>query len=236
MKVKDAYLTAYNGALLYIWARCLAGLTSHYISHPRHLCGTAAVGLRWARLGQAISSVEIVHSAVGLAGGGIAAAVIQALGRGVVLFALIPYVSTGAIPCSVTGTLVVAWALGDVFRYAFYISTILSRNIDPPYILLRARYSLFLVLYPVGMTAEWLCYYLSLEEVRNIGLHKIELPNSWNFSFDFALWNTAVLASYAYFAPYMYLYMMKQRRRKLGAPKASTATRSAATAGRAHRD
>jgi len=220
-------LIAYNGALLYLWTRCLGSLASSYISDSQDVCGAAAAGMRWARFGQAASCVEIVHAVVGLAGGGVSAAVIQALGRGVVLFGVLPHVTS--VPCSVTGTLLCVWALGDIFRYAFYISTIISNS--PPYILLWARYSLFLALYPVGMTAEWLCYYLSLTQVREIGLHRISMPNSWNFAFDFAVWNTAVLVSYAYFAPYMYFYMVKQRKRKLP-PKDDAAPLS----GRPHRD
>ncbi len=211
MKLKTIYLLIYNCTQLFLWCRCAIAIVLAVAAEGWDTCSAYAMSNDWARYGQALSAMEVLHAMLGLAGGGVAAAFIQALGRNAVLFGTLPYTTT--VPCSVSTALLAAWAFSDIARYSFYISGLIGQT---PKFLLWARYSLFLVLYPIGFAAEWMIYYLTLAEVDEKAIHAVRLPNSWNFAFDFGTWNRFVLASYAYFATSMYLYMMRQRKRKLG--------------------
>lgn len=164
-----------------------------------------------ALLAQKLSWLEVLHAATGLVGGGIVPAFVQALGRSAVLLILLEN-STTARSSAAAITLVVTAAVGDVVRYQFYATSLL--NICPRW-LLKLRYSVFLVCYPVGIVSEWLLYFISLDEIDARGVGKIQMPNSLNFAFDYAVWNRVVLILYFYFGPSMYLYMLKQRRNKL---------------------
>lgn len=216
MKVRDTYMLMYNTSQFVLWSLTLYSLLAS-LAQSGDLCSAYSAAERWARVGQALSAAEVLHAALGLAGGGVVAAFVQAAGRGAVLFAVLPYVRSA--PCGMSSALVGAWAAGDIVRYAFYVDTLLQGG---QRWLLWLRYSLFLALYPVGMTAEWLIYYTTLAEIDTIALHAVRMPNAWNFAFDFGVWNRIVLASYAYFAPYMFSYMLRQRRRKLAVPDAAS--------------
>lgn len=108
--------------------------------------------------------------------------------------------------------LVMAWSVGDIVRYALYIATISQRV---PKLLLWMRYSLFMVLYPLGIVAEWLMYYRTLPFVEEHRLYAISVPNKYNFAFDFGIWNRIVLVLYLYFGPFMFWHMLHQRRKRL---------------------
>lgn len=175
------------------------------------MCLASGESKDWARYGQALSVMEVLHAMIGFAGGGASAAFIQMLGRSAVLFGILPF--TTSVPCSLSTALLGTWAASDITRYIFYLSGLIGQTSG---LLLWARYSLFLILYPIGFAAEWMIYYLSLAEVDEKALHAVRLPNAWNVSFDLGIWNRGVLVSYIYFAPSMYLYMLRQRKRKLG--------------------
>lgn len=210
MDVRKAYLLAYNTTQLTLWSLSLISLAIS-LAQFGESCEAYRAAAVWARRGQALAWAEVLHAAAGLAGGGAAAAFVQTAGRSAVLFAVLDHVVQ--TPCGLAAALVATWGLADVPRYAFYIATLVERT---PGWLLWVRYSFFLVLYPIGFGAEWLIYFATLAEVDRTGLHAVTLPNRWNFAFDFGVWNRAVLVSYLYFAPTMFLYMLRQRRKKLG--------------------
>lgn len=214
MKLKDVYLLMYNTTQLFLWCRCATAIVLSVAFKGWQTCSAYAGSKEWAQYGQALSVLEVLHAIIGLAGGGASAAFIQVLGRSAVLFGILPFTVTA--PCTVSTTLLAVWAVGDIVRYAFYISGLIRRTSK---VLLWARYSLFIVLYPVGFAAEWIIYYLTLAEIDEKALHAVRLPNTWNFAFDLGAWNRGVLVSYMYFAPSMYFYMLRQRKRKLGSSR-----------------
>jgi len=58
--------------------------------------------------------------------------------------------------------LFLVWGIGEVIRYPFYILTV--SEVQPPYVLTWARYSIPLLLMPIGFAAElWLLYVYSQE-------------------------------------------------------------------------
>lgn len=209
--MRDAYLLLYNTTQLLLWSACLLSLIVTQIRTGDH-CTVFGSCVRWARYGQLLSSLEVVHASLGLAGGAASTAFVQQLGRNAVLFGVLAYVQL--LPCTSAVVLLGAWALADIVRYLFYIDG--SR-----FVLIWLRYTLFIVLYPVGIGAELSIYLKTMAEIEATNLHALVLPNPWNFAFNFATWNRGVLLSYVYFAPLLFSYMLNQRRRKLGPPRPS---------------
>lgn len=46
------------------------------------------------------------------------------------------------------------------------------------------RYTLFIALYPLGVTGEMLCYFTALPVVQKHRYLSVPLPNQLNFAFD----------------------------------------------------
>lgn len=167
---------------------------------------------------QRLSWLEVLHAAAGIAGGGVAPAFVQALGRSAVLLVLVEkaYAARSSIAAV---TLIASAAGGDIVRYLFYAASSFG---ECPRCLLIARYTFFLVCYPIGIASEWLLYYISLNEVDTREIARIRLPNAWNFAFDYGVWNRGVLIAYVYFGPTMFLYMYRQRQKKLSSLSSGT--------------
>ena len=92
-----------------------------------------------------------------------------------------------------------AWGITELVRYSLYFLSLVDLQ---PRWLLWARYSFFIVLYPCGVTGEWL---IILSPI--VALH---FPlNAYSI---FAIF---LFGSYAYYFPVLYGYMWKQRKVKL---------------------
>ncbi|XP_069472716.1 very-long-chain (3R)-3-hydroxyacyl-CoA dehydratase 2 isoform X2 [Ambystoma mexicanum] len=108
---------------------------------------------------------------------------------------------------------VVAWTVTEIIRYSFYTFSLLNHL---PYIVKWARYTLFIVLYPMGVTGELLTIYAALPFVRKTSLYSIMLPNRYNFSFDYYTFLILVMISYIPLFPQLYFHMLHQRKKVLG--------------------
>ncbi|XP_038646236.1 very-long-chain (3R)-3-hydroxyacyl-CoA dehydratase 2 [Scyliorhinus canicula] len=78
-----------------------------------------------------------------------------------------------------------------------------------------SRYTLFIVLYPMGVTGELLTIYAALPHVRRTGLYSVTLPNKYNISFDYYTVLILVMISYIPLFPQLYFHMLRQRRKVL---------------------
>ncbi|GAB1300231.1 Very-long-chain (3R)-3-hydroxyacyl-CoA dehydratase 2 [Apodemus speciosus] len=107
---------------------------------------------------------------------------------------------------------VIAWTITEIIRYSFYTFSLLNHL---PYIIKWARYTLFIVLYPMGVTGELLTIYAALPFVRQAGLYSISLPNKYNFSFDYHAFLILIMISYIPLFPQLYFHMIHQRRKVL---------------------
>jgi very-long-chain (3R)-3-hydroxyacyl-CoA dehydratase len=223
LSARHAYLLAYNLVQCSLWlntARLLVLHVSAYVASTPAIDWLSPAGLSalygavspWALNAQRLSWLEVAHAAVGLAGGRVGTAFVQALGRSAVLLVLVEAASSarGSVPAVV---LIAAATASDLVRYLFYATKLVG--VCPRWLLV-ARYSVFLLFYPVGIACEWLLYFVALEEVDALQIGRIAMPNTYNFAFDYGLWNRAVLVAYAYFGPSMFLYMLGQRRKQLG--------------------
>jgi very-long-chain (3R)-3-hydroxyacyl-CoA dehydratase len=219
--LRKAYLLSYNLLQCSLWTHTFYLLLKHvppYMQLPPTVrWSPAAVTALYtqispsALIAQRLSWLEVGHATVGLAGGGIGAAFIQALGRSAVLLVLVE-AAASARGCVAAPLLIVAAACSDLVRYTFYVAGLVGAC---PRWLMVLRYSMFLVAYPAGIACEWLLYFVSLAEVDAKGIGRVTMPNSWNFAFDYGVWNRGVLAVYAYFGPSLFLYMLRQRNKKV---------------------
>ena len=120
----------------------------------------------------------------------------------------------------------VSWSLVEVPRYAFYLWNLLAG--EPPAPLVWLRYSLFMVLYPTGITGEVGCLWNSLPYIREHRVWEATLPNAHNvaFSWHTTLW-VLLVGAYPLGSYIMYSHMLRQRRKVLapggGAAKAKAA-------------
>ena len=117
----------------------------------------------------------------------------------------------------------VSWGLVEVPRYGYYLAALLRG--DAPAWLTWLRYSLFIVLYPSGISGEVGSLWSSLPYIKAHRVGEWTLPNTHNvaFSWHLALW-AALTVVYPVGSYVMYSHMLKQRRKMLGgAAKAKAA-------------
>lgn len=171
--LRNVYLLAYNLAQSILWLHTLALLIRHVPAHLRlpatSILSPSSIALLYthvspsALLAQRLSWLEVVHAAAGLAGGGVGAAFVQALGRSTVLLVLVEKAATAR--GSVCAPLLIAAAAGsDLVRYVFYVAGLLE--VCPRWLMV-VRYSTFLLAYPVSYCIRfqlpplcWLLLYL----------------------------------------------------------------------------
>lgn len=97
-----------------------------------------------------------------------------------------------------------AWSLADVTRYLFYVDAIWRQQTARPNLIKKLRYTLFIVLYPIGVVSEMLL-------VNTSRIVYLSFNPNWPF-------NPAILgclALYPFGFTYLYIYMLRQRSRQL---------------------
>ncbi|KAF3360589.1 hypothetical protein VdG1_01549 [Verticillium dahliae VDG1] len=199
--LKNGYLILYNAVSASIWASILFRTVAVYSRH-----GPAAVPLAvasWTLWAQSAAGMEVIHSLLGVVRAPVLTTFVQVAGRCTVLWAYIrPFLQVAQDPAYTA--MVVAWSIAEVIRYSyfvFHLSDMLPRA------LVWLRYSMFFVLYPVGILGEIRLVLLATEFWW---LHSQVVPY-----ITYAALTLYVPASYILFS-----HLMKQRRKVLGNPKA----------------
>jgi very-long-chain (3R)-3-hydroxyacyl-CoA dehydratase len=90
-----------------------------------------------------------------------------------------------------------------------------------PYPLLWARYSAFILLYPVGVASEMTMVYLAMPTIKKNRPLSIAMPNAWNFALDYYVGCWLGVACYVPGLPELYMHMVKQRKKVLAPASAS---------------
>lgn len=99
-------------------------------------------------------------------------------------------------------TLLIAWSVTEVVRYAFYASKELG---SAPYIITWLRYTTFIVLYPIGVSSELAMVWLALPTIRSQNIFSYPMPNAVNMAFDYSIACILVAGCYAPGAPWRVL-------------------------------
>ncbi|KAF4201580.1 hypothetical protein CNMCM8927_001369 [Aspergillus lentulus] len=171
MTIKTTYLILYNTLSSTLWLRILVGVIAAFLS-SNNVYPHLEPQTRWT---QTLAIVEILHAATGLTRAPVFPTFTQIFTRCVQVWAVNyqypePTASSPAYPA-----LLLAWSAADAVRY-----------------------SLFIVLYPVGIGSEWwLMYKAAAATVNPIG--------AGVFYFCLALYVPGAFM--------MYTYMLKQRRK-----------------------
>lgn len=114
-------------------------------------------------------------------------------------------------------TLCIAWGITEVVRYLFYFFKLVSPKSGPPKVLVWLRYSLFLVLYPLGVASELALAYASIGPLgKSKKLDVLQMPNAMNVSLHGPTLMRVFMSCYMPAWPLLFSYMLKQRGKVLG--------------------
>ncbi|ESN98978.1 hypothetical protein HELRODRAFT_67129, partial [Helobdella robusta] len=162
---------------------------------------------------QTLAFLEIVHAALGLVRSDPVITTFQISSRVFLLWGVANLVDESNKQVGFL-MLLFAWTLTELIRYLFYLCALLNKV---PYLLTYARYTLFIALYPIGVTGELLTIYNALPLVNERGILTISLPNSFNISFSYCYFLIFVMLTYIPVFPPLYLHMFAQRKKVLNA-------------------
>ncbi|RUS88985.1 hypothetical protein EGW08_003232 [Elysia chlorotica] len=211
--VIKAYLVAYNVVQMLGWLALLVIMLSHVIS-KRSIVGLYKQVEDILLICQTAAVLEIVHSMVGLVRSNWVLTAFQVFSRVFLLWGVVwsvPEASEG-VPVLLWFT---AWTVTEIIRYSFYFFSLLPG--DVPYLLVWLRYTLFIFLYPIGVTGELMSIFAALPVVKKSHMYSFDLPNKWNVSFNYYYYLCFIIVSYLPVFPQLYLHMFGQRKKVLGA-------------------
>ncbi|XP_059159418.1 very-long-chain (3R)-3-hydroxyacyl-CoA dehydratase 3-like [Physella acuta] len=160
---------------------------------------------------QALATLEIFHSLLGLVKSNVLMALVQVLGRNFILFILILQEPRLQIS-SCCWYLFAVWALAEVIRYPFYMFQILDFKIRQ---LTWLRYNMWIILYPLGIIIEATIVFQSISYFGETNFFSIALPNSGNIAFHFPYFLIAYLALMCFGSTNNLKYMYLQRQKQL---------------------
>lgn len=203
------YLLAYNGIAFLAWLAY--GIT--YLAK-------SDLALPLLIIAQGLAILEVVHAATGLVRSPIGSTAAQVASRLLVVVLLLLFISDEEQYFHYIGLLVVtvAWTITELVRYSFYFLGLLGRE---PRWLLWMRYTFFIVLYPLGVTGEWL---IILSPLIAYGFTTTSPESFWHTGTTFqmshlyySIFAGLLAISYIYYFPVLYRYMWHQRGKKLSA-------------------
>ena len=153
---------------------------------------------------QYVPVVEVLHAVLKIINAPFATTVIQIFSRVLVVAVLSAFshsaLSVGYVMISV------AWSLAEIVRYLYYVVNVVDKN-KMWYWLVWCRYSLFIVLYPIGVVGELITLWQSMEELKKVNVVKgITLSDCVK----------VVIVGYVPGLLMLYLHLLKQRRKVMG--------------------
>jgi very-long-chain (3R)-3-hydroxyacyl-CoA dehydratase len=213
------YLILFNAILAAGWAYV------GYLGTMKFLSGepVKTFPLLWGaveiplKIFQTAAVMEVVHAAVRIVPSNVFLTLFQVLSR---IFALwgVLNISSPSQTCLGVPLLLFAWTITEIIRYSYYVLHLVgfSKLIE------WFRYTLFIVLYPIGVTGELICIYYALSFVRERSMWSIKMPNAFNLTFDYQYFLIGVMLMYIPFFPQLYCHMFAQRKKVLGGPRQKT--------------
>ena len=206
MGIREYYLAAYNAIQFVGWAASLYALLGG---------ATQAEVYEKVYVFQTLAILEILHVLLGVVRAELVTTVVQVFSRLQVL--LVHYLVKESRESNGNTYMLLAWCLVEVIRYPFLGLKSISK---PPYILTWLRYSVFYVLYTLGVYGEMFVLNSGLPSLTLNKTLSVSMPNAWNFEFNFASYLTVLL--YVAYLPgllFQYSHMIRQRRSALSIDK-----------------
>ncbi|XP_043264187.1 very-long-chain (3R)-3-hydroxyacyl-CoA dehydratase hpo-8 [Colletes gigas] len=161
--------------------------------------------------------LEILHAIAGLVKSNPSLTAFQVLSRVVIVVILLATPDNYAASSFGVPLAILAWSITEVIRYLYYFTNLIE---FVPYVLTWLRYTLFIALYPIGVSGELLCVYAAVNYAKSHPQSfDYVFPSSWNFIYYYIL--VFIMLIYIPVFPMLYLHMVAQRRKILGggAPK-----------------
>lgn len=193
---RNTWLITFNGITFLAWAIFLA-----LVVHDGFQFTTTAVTA--LAIAQGLAILEVVHAVLGIAGSKWLFTLLQVSSRFLVAAILVfmagSFPASGTAPCGYV-LIAFAWSITELVRCISYLTDLTKRSNS---VIKWLRYSLFLVMYPVGVTGEFLILF-GFWQWHNAQIDSIAI----------ALGLIAV--AYVIFFPVLFGHMMRQRKAKLG--------------------
>jgi len=163
------------------------------------------------KLFQTAAILEVVHAAVGIVKSNPVLTLFQVFSRVFAIWGVLE-ISPPSQVCIGVPTLLVAWTITEIIRYGYYFLNLIGMA----FIIQWFRYTLFIVLYPIGITGELLCIYHALDHVKKTNLWSVSMPNALNVAFSYHYFLMFIMLLYIPIFPMLYSHMFAQRRKILG--------------------
>ena len=150
---------------------------------------------------QTCAILEILHAALGLVKSSVSTNIIQMGTRLLIVWFICYYLDNVQVTSHVAYTyMVLAWSLSVVIRFTFYNIGLMGYSSKW---MTWARYSFFLILYPIGAFGEVVLIYTGLDSIHSL--------SKWMY-YGFII----LLGIYPFGFAYMYGHMLSQRKKYLG--------------------
>lgn len=190
----------------------MARFASHYATHGLNKDLWEAVNPA-VSIFQAAQVLEVIHCLVRLVPSSPFQAILQLSGRFFNLFLILTLVPDSRLSIGFP-LLLTAWTISETTRYIYYAINIFTYV---PYLITWARYTLFIIAYPTGLTGELLVLFAAIPTIKQSPYTKLELPNVGNISFypEIAIYAMVPIFFTAFLN--LYLYMFAQRKKVLSA-------------------
>jgi len=210
-----AYLILYNLAQTLGWTYIMVLGVQAYSQSRDKLYSTVELPLQ---IFQTLAVLEVVHALVGFVRSNVFVTAFQVASR---VFLVWPILAAFKETQSSVGfpMLLAAWTVTEIIRYGFYLANLLGLQAS---LLVFLRYTLFIGLYPLGVTGELLCIYAAAGRAGETGQWSYPMPNKYNFSFSFPFFLCLVMLTYIPVFPQLYLHMFAQRKKVLSTPVKKT--------------
>lgn len=227
---RRAYLIGYNGSLALSWLAVLVLAVKEWAA--RGPAGTFGATADVLKVAQTAAVLEVLHAYLGIVRSPYLVTALQVGSRVGIFWGIlwsvpetrveqihlfkVPLSSGQALSADLgLSSMLLCWSLSEIIRYTFYFCKECGLM---PWLVVWARYSGFLVFYPLGVASELTLIWLAMPYITQRQLYSIKMPNKFNFAFDASTLATGVMASYVYGFPMLYGYMLRQRKKAL-APK-----------------
>lgn len=189
------YLSAYNFLALAMWLL-------FFIQFLSAGCSLNTTGVLLLNVAQGMAILEIVHALLKWVKSPIGSTAAQVFSRLFVLLLINLFIHHNPLlHWTRTGIVIVsfAWSVTEIVRYSYYLLLLYKHE---PRWLLWMRYSFFILLYPIGVSGEWMIFLTPIvEEGISFNLYNMVIGGT--------------LVAYLYYFPVLYGYMWKQRKQKL---------------------
>jgi len=199
------YLLAYSIAQFLGWTYVLK-LVGDSISTGSSLYATAGPSVIYFQI---LMYLDVLHVILGLVPGAWPLAALQVSSRIAVLINIIYADQVATFENSWMLMMFCAWGIAEMIRYSFYACNILGRKI---YVLTWIRYTLFIVLYPLGVSGELGVLWNTMDRLDGITdgvlLYYKSLLQMGGWPF--------ITFMYLVGFPPLYLHMLKLRKKVIG--------------------